>query len=191
MMFQFFWTRSASIWISILYMALGLPLLLFPGISGTLFVWALSAGAAVYAASHLFRYLQSRKAGEGSGGDLFLTVLPLAFSLFALFWPQAILSFLPLVLGALLLIDGVGKAPLFFSALHLRTSPLIPLALSSLIPLILGILLIVNPFHAARMTIMVFGAALIADGVSDLATALASRKLPTAPPPDSVPTDPT
>ena len=49
-MFQFFWTRSASIWISILYMALGLPLLLFPGISGTIFVWALSAGAAVYAA---------------------------------------------------------------------------------------------------------------------------------------------
>ena len=181
MMFQFFWTRSASIWISILYMALGLPLLLFPGISGTIFVWALSAGAAVYAASHLFRYLQSRKAGEGSGGDLFLTVLPLAFSLFALFWPQAILSFLPLVLGALLLVDGVGKIPLVIAAVQVKSTVLIPLLLSSLIPVILGILLVVNPFHAAQLVIMIFGAALLADGISDLITALMSRKAPSTP----------
>lgn len=46
MMFQFFWSRTASVWIAILYMALGLPLLLFPAISGSVFVWSLAAGAA-------------------------------------------------------------------------------------------------------------------------------------------------
>ena len=30
MMFQFFWSRTASVWIAILYMALGLPLLPLP-----------------------------------------------------------------------------------------------------------------------------------------------------------------
>ena len=176
MTLQFFWSRTASVWIALLYMFLGLPLLLFPSISGSVFVWALAAGAAAYAISHLWRYIQGRKTGQGSGGDLFLAVLPLAFSIFALSWPQAILSFLPLVLGALLLVDGVGKLPLVLAAFHTKPPILIPLILSSLIPTVLGILLVVNPFPAARLVIMIFGATLVADGVSDLVTALMARK---------------
>ncbi len=38
MMFQFFWSRTASVWIAVLYIALGLPLLLFPAASGSVFV---------------------------------------------------------------------------------------------------------------------------------------------------------
>ena len=178
MTLQFFWSRTASVWIALLYMLLGLPLLLFPGVSGSVFVWALAAGAAAYAVSHLWRYLQGRKTGQASGGDLFLTILPMAFAIFSISWPQAILSFLPLVLGALLLVDGVGKAPLVIDAIQSKPPILIPLLLSSLIPTILGILLVVNPFHAARLVIMIFGAALVADGVSDLITALISRKTP-------------
>ena len=47
--------------------------------------------------------------------------------------------------------------------------------------LALGILLVVNPFHAAQLVIMIFGAALVADGISDLITALMSRKAPSTP----------
>ena len=72
-----------------------------------------------------------------SGGDLFLAVLPLAFAIFSISWPQAILSFLPLVLGALLLVDGVGKAPLAIAAIQSKPPILIPLVLSSLIPICL------------------------------------------------------
>lgn len=175
-MLQFFWTRTASVWIAVLYIVLGLPLLLFPGASGVIFVWALSAGAAVYAVSHLWRYLQSRKRGNPPGGDLFLTILPLAFAIFSLIWPQAILSFLPLVLGALLLVDGAGKVPLVVEAIRVRLPILVPLLLSSVIPIALGILLVLNPFPIARLVIMVFGAALVADGISDLVTALMAQK---------------
>lgn len=176
MTLQFFWSRTASVWIALLYIVLGLPLLLFPGISGSVFVWSLSAGAAVYAVSHLWRYLHGRKMDQASGTDLFLTILPLAFSLFSIIWPEAILSFLPLVLGALLLIDGVGKLPLVISGIRDEIPASLPLLLSSLIPIALGILLLVNPFHAAQLVIMVFGAALISDGISDLVTALMNRK---------------
>lgn len=172
MMFQFFWSRTASVWIAVLYIALGLPLLLFPAVSGSVFVWSLATGAAVYAISHLWRYIQGHKTNSSSSGDLFLFVLPMAFSIFSLFWPGVILSFLPLVLGALLLVDGVGKVPLVISVIKAKESPLVPLLLSSLIPLVLGIVLIINPFQTAQLVIMIFGAALVADGVSDLFTAL-------------------
>ena len=57
MMLQFFWTRSASIWIALLYMLLGIPMLFFPSLTGSLFVWALAGGMAAYGithSSHLF-----------------------------------------------------------------------------------------------------------------------------------------
>ena len=50
-MFQFFWTRSASLWVAALYVLMGVLLFLFPIASSTLFVQALAAGAAVYGAS--------------------------------------------------------------------------------------------------------------------------------------------
>ena len=182
MMLQFFWSRTASVWIAALYALLGLPLLLFPDVSGSLFVWALAAGSAVYGASHLWRYVQGRKAGQASGGDLFLTVLPLAFSVFSLFWPQAILAFLPLVLGALLLMDGIGKLPLAITGLREQFPGMVPLALSAIVPIVLGALIVIAPFAAVRIAVMVFGAALVADGISDLATVILEKRAASAAP---------
>lgn len=175
MMYQFFWSRAASIWIAALYVLLGLALLLFPTLSGSVLVWSLAAGAGVYAVSHLFRYLKGRKQQQSSGGDLLLTILPLAFSVFALFWPEAVLSFLPLVLGSLLL-DGVGKLPLAVAALRKKSSVRLPVTLSSLLPMAVGAVILVNPFQTAQVVIAVFGLALIADGVSDLWTAITAKK---------------
>src|SRR5699024_3904568 len=109
-------------------------------------------------------------------GDLFLTILPAAFSAFSLIWPQAVLSVLPLVLGSLLLADGVGKLPLAIAGLRDQVPGMIPLMLSSLLPIVLGAVIVVNPFITVRIVVMVFGASLIADGVSDLAAVLLEKR---------------
>lgn len=172
-MFEFFWVRAASMWIAAAYVLMGVLLLLFPGVSSTVFVWALAAGAAVYGASHLWRYVQARRAGQANGGDLFLSILP---AVFALLRPQAILSVLPLVLGALLLVDGVGKLPLAIAAVRERFPSMIPLLLASLLPIVLGALIVANPFSTMRIVVMVFGLSLVADGVSDFATVLSEKR---------------
>lgn len=169
-MFGFFWARSASVWIAGFYVLAGLLLALFPVTVSTVFVWALAGGAGLYGAAHLWRYLQSRRQGHASTGDLFLTVLPAAFALFALMQPQAVLSVLPLVLGSLLLIDGVGKVPLCLQALQKSAPGLWPLALSCLLPLVLGALILFNPFGTVQLVVRVFGISLVADGASDFAT---------------------
>ena len=174
-MFRFFWVRTASVGIAILYILLGAGLLAFPDASGTLFVWSLAAGAAIYALCHLARYWQAKRAGHPMPGDLFLTVLPLAFSFFALIWPTVVGSFLPRVRGALLLIGGVGKLPLGFASFRQQMPNRLPLTLACVLPLASGLLILINPFHTARLVVMVFGAALILDGVSDLITCLAEK----------------
>ena len=170
-MFQFFWARSTSKWTAILYILLGLLLAIFPGISGTIFVWVLAAATGIFGLGHLIRYLQARKTGMASGGGLFLGILALLFALFCALRPHAILSFLPLVLGILCLLDGIGKIPVAVAFVQDRSGSLIPALISTILPILLGILLIANPFGAARMVIMIFGIGLILDGISDFVTA--------------------
>lgn len=174
-MVMYFWERSASVWIALLYMVMGGLLLAFPAATSTVFVWALAGGAACYGVSHLLRYLQTRKKGTASPADLFLTVLPVAFAVFALVWPQTLLSFLPLVLGSLLLLDGVGKLPLAIMAMRAHTPDATALLLSSLIPLVLGAVIVVDPFQTVQLVVRIFGVGLIADGVADFAAVLTSR----------------
>lgn len=174
-MFKFFWSRNASQGMAMVYIALGLPLLLFPAAVGTVFVWVLAGGCLVFAVPHLLRYLQARKAGQSHGGELFLCVLPLLFALFALLRPHVILSFLPFVLGALLLLDGVGKLPLMLEAIQAHAPGLAYCVVSTLIPLAAGLVLLLNPFQAAQMVIRFFGLGLILDGVGDLITARSLR----------------
>lgn len=174
-MFQFFWSRNASQGMAVLYMVLGLPLLLFPAAVGTIFVWVLAIGCLVFAGPHFVRYLQSRKAGQSHGAELFLSVLPLLFALFALLRPHVILSFLPFVLGALLLLDGVGKLPLMLKAIQSHAPGLVYCVVSTLIPLVTGLVLLFNPFQAAQMVIQFFGLGLILDEVGDLITARSLR----------------
>lgn len=176
-MVQFFWSRSASVWIAVLYIVLGVLLFLFPGVSGTVFVWALAAGAGIYGLSHLWRYIQSRKGDLPSPGDLFLGVLSLAFALFALLWPVVILSFLPFALGGLLLLDGIGKFPLALQVLRARSPMTAPVCISTLVPLAIGVFLILHSFSAAKITIMMFGAALILDGISDFSSAMMAKRM--------------
>ncbi|OUN23498.1 DUF308 domain-containing protein [Pseudoflavonifractor sp. An85] len=174
-MFNFFWSRNASVGMAVVYIVLGLPLLLFPAAVGTVFVWALAIGCLVYAVPHFVRYLQGRKVGQAFGGDLFLSVLPLLFALFALLRPHVILSFLPFVLGALLLLDGVGKLPVMLDAIQTHAPGMAYGVASTLVPLILGIVLLINPFQAAQMVIQFFGLGLILDGVADFIAARSIR----------------
>ena len=135
-----------------------------------------SPGSAVYAVSHLVRYIQGRKEGLASGGDLFLTVVPLLFTVASLIWPQTLLAFLPLVLGALLLVDALGKVPLTIGAIELDSPAMIPLAMSCFFPALLGILLMVNPFSAVHIVIRLFGIVLMITGVIELITAVVSHR---------------
>lgn len=49
--------RTTSLWASVLYMALGLVLTFWPGMSGTVFCWGIAAALILYAA-HSFWYFK-------------------------------------------------------------------------------------------------------------------------------------
>ena len=96
-MFEFFWRRNASVWLAVLYIVLGLPLVIYPDLSGRIFCWCLAGGSVVYASSHLWRYVEGRQEGYPAVSDLALAIRlmwttaatgTLAFTLLLLFTPH-------------------------------------------------------------------------------------------------------
>lgn len=173
---NFFKTRSPGIWIALLYIILGLPLILFPEISGKIFCWSLSAGAAVYAVSHIWRWRKYRDTEYKNSGDLIVGILFIAVSLFCFIKTTLILSFLPLVLGIILLLDGIFKIPSAVNSYQSKSRAFVSYLAASVIPIALGLLLLLNPFKVTIIVIRVFGISLIAGGISDIVTVIVSSK---------------
>ena len=109
-------------------------------------------------------------------GTLVIGVLCLAFGIFCFSRPYVVLSFLPIALGIMLLVDGIGKMPLAVDALSVYSPYRFWVLISAVLPLILGIVLLVNPFRAAKAAIMFFGISILADGLFELITYIQQRR---------------
>ena len=83
---------------------------------------------------------------------------------------------LPIALGIMLLVDGIGKMPLAVDALSVYSPYRFWVLISAVLPLILGIVLLVNPFRAAKAAIMFFGISILADGLFELITYIQQRR---------------
>lgn len=179
-MIGFFWGRGASIWVSVLYIGLGAVLALFPEMSSKLFCWSLGALALVFAAGRFWRAWKLRDPIYGDrfllGGSVAAGVVAAVFGGVCLLAPKTILSALPFVLGAVLILDGVGKLPGTIEVIRSRMPGRWGYALGVAVPLALGVVLFVNPFSAVKGLVWFFGVSLIVDGACDLAGILWSRR---------------
>lgn len=157
------------------YVVLGALLIWKPDGSARIIGWGVGAAALVYGLVHLFNFWRSRKQDNASKSELFLGIAFIALGLFCLITPQTVLSFLPFLLGLVLIVDAIGK---FQRAWELRKLDIrlwwIVLILAICL-LGLGITLLFNPFGAVRMTMIFFGACLLGDGIWDILSLLAIR----------------
>ena len=140
------------------YILLGLFLVLKPDTS----VRAICYGCGVIAAAYgLLHVLQCRK-GKAKG-ELILGVIFIALGVFCLITPQTVVSFLPFLLGVVLMLDGISKIQRALDAIGWGKLLTIGILL-----MIVGVALLFNPFGAVKMTMVFFGACLLIDGALDL-----------------------
>lgn len=145
------------------YVLLGIILVWNPGMSVKIICGGCGIGAVAYGLLHM---LQSRRGMRK--GELVLGVVFAALGAFCLITPETVVSFLPFLLGIVLILDGIGKIQ---RALDLRVLDLlgwVRLLIFGILLLGLGILLLFNPFGAVKMSMIFFGACLIGDGALDL-----------------------
>lgn len=171
LMREFFHNMKLSFLLAaVLYIILGLILLIWPGVSATVFCYAFGGILLIYGVVTIVSFFL-RDSRQGSFVfELFLGIVAAALGLLFLLRPVIVASVLPVILGLFIVVDGLvnlKRALELRRMLYLRWT--VPLALSAG-SAVLGLVIVFQPFLAAEALVMLIGAVLIYEGLSDLWT---------------------
>ncbi len=153
---------------AILYIVLGMVLMIWPDMSSGVICWILGAGGVLCGLYYFFGVWQSYRQGMPFQANLVLGVIFLALGIFCISSPKIVLSILPFLLGAVLLINGATKVPRCIEMKKFNFMYWWLELIFAVVTTVLGVVLIFNPFSLVRISIIFFGASVLVSGISDL-----------------------
>lgn len=159
----------------VLYVALGILMVVAPEVVMQVIVYILAVYAIIMGVINIAAHLRSRGEDASSFG-LITGVLLVVLGIVMFIFTQAILSILPIFLGALLILAGVSRLVEAIGGGSSLGGPRILLIILALLIIIGGLLVIFNPFSTAVLLFRVFGILVIVQGVGELISFFTFRK---------------
>lgn len=162
-----------------LSIALGLVLLLFPGITAKAVCYLLGGLSILFGVSRILRHFQhDSDYAVFFQGDLTLGLFCVVIGLFMILRAEAVISLIPIFFGIVLLASGITGIQRAVDSKRNGCCYSWALVLMPLLTLAAGVVLLVNPFASLQVAIIVIGATLIYEGVTDmLSILLISKKI--------------
>lgn len=152
---------------SIFYILLGLCLAFMPvqtvNIICKVVFGLVLIGAGLY---HIYIYIREKE--DSTILDLFSGVIVLVLGGFLFFNPQIVVKLLPLLLGALVLVDSIWTFRGSFRLKKRGRREWKAFLISSFVCIGFGIAMMVNPFPKVRQTVMFAGWVFLCNGVADI-----------------------
>lgn len=162
--------KAGMIFSGIFSLALGLVLILIPGIIETALRFILGGGLCLFGLLEI-AFVFVRPNGLLSVGRMVPGILCLAVGLVFLFQFETFFSLLWMLMGIAVLIDSVYKLQYAFELKAGNVSIWWVNLLTSLCALIFAVVLIINPYSAARPMAILAGILLAVNGLFDLISA--------------------
>ena len=167
------YVKSGMMLMSIAYIVLGLMLLIMPETSLLWICYAFGVVVLITGIVCLIQYARIRGTGFTAPFMLVGGVITAGLGLFTLAKPQVVASFLPVVFGIFIVVDGCSRIG---SAIDLAKRKgekwWMLLLLLSLVSVALGVVLVLHPFDAAIGVTMLCGILLIVEGALNLGCVL-------------------
>ena len=162
--------KNTLIATSIIYIISGIFMLLFPEIVSDSICYLVSLLFIFFAVAGIVMYFRSEIKTPYTSTILIISIVLGSFGIYIMMNPRTFVSIIPLVIGIFMIADSISKLS---AALDLRKGGYTKwwhIALISLLILACGLVLVLNPFEMITMTIMVIGAMLIVDSITNIYT---------------------
>ena len=166
------YVKSGTMLLSIAYIVIGLLLLVMPQTSLLWICYAFGAVVLITGIVCLIQYARIRGTGFTAPFMLVGGVITAGLGIFTLAKPQVVASFLPVVFGIFILVDGVSRVGTAIDLAKRKGQKWWVLLLLSVVSVGLGVLLVLHPFDAAVSVVMVCGILLIVEGALNLGCVL-------------------
>lgn len=157
--------KTNTILRGIIYIVSGIIIILNPAFVLQSIAYLLTAYLLLIAATYFWTGWKSKQSETAFRFSFFIGGVYTILGLAILFFGKSIISFLPIVLGVIIVISGATQLISSFDTIkHLKNIG-IGLILYSLILIVLGVVLVINPFSSVLILFRIFGILLIAMGV--------------------------
>ena len=163
---------KAGVLPSLAFLVLGVLLLVMPQTSLLWICYAFGAVVLVTGIVCLIQYARVRGSGFAAPFLLVGGVITAALGRLTLAQPPTVASFLPVVFGLFILVEGCSRIGAALDLARRKADKWWVLLLLSLLSIALGLLLLFDPFEAAVSAVMLCGVLLIVEGALSLACAL-------------------
>lgn len=170
--------KTGFIAVSAALIALGLWLFVCPGVSSATICVVLGAVSVLYGIIKLLGYFSNDLYRLAFQFDLAVGILSIILGLLLILRPDAVLSFLPTVVGVFILVDSILRFQTSIDAKHFGMDKWWGILLISCVGAVLGTLLLFRPFESAMAMIRLIGLTLMIDGVENLVTCAYTVKVP-------------
>lgn len=168
---QFFQDIKNSFLLSaVISIILGIVLIVYPVKTSLLICYIAGIFLIFAGVVALFRYLTSRGEPFFFRYDLFVALVLLLFGLFVIFESDLVIAFIPVVIGLILLVNGLISIQKAFNLKRAGLEKWWLEFLLALLTTVLGIIICTNPFDAVATTNIFIGICLVYSGISDLLT---------------------
>ncbi|MCF0136183.1 MAG: DUF308 domain-containing protein [Lachnospiraceae bacterium] len=158
---------NGSILTSVVCAVLGTVLLFFPGVTMITIVRFSAMGVMVLGILQLLLYFV-RKTVLGMNNHMVTGLSLLILGGVLLARPQLITNIIPVILGIVLLIDGLVKVQRSIDLMRIKSDKWLITMLLAAISLAIGALVLTDPFKSAKVLVIIIGIGLLFAGVTGI-----------------------
>lgn len=153
---------------ALLCIALGVVLVIWPGMSVQVACMAIGAVLILNGISRLVNFIFGKDDSLFSQMNLIMGIIITVIGVWILLQPDKIIAMIPILVGIIIIIHGINNLQQAVNLCKSQYDKWWVALLLGLLTIGFGILLICNPFQAIDTLVMFIGIFLIYDGVSDI-----------------------
>ena len=164
--------------LAVIFIALGIVLILWPGATMKTICYLLAAMRLAIGVVSLINYLRKDISGIIYRYDLVVGLCAILGGILVIVKVDKLTDLIPAVLGFLVTMSGIMKMQNSVDMLRLGHGTWHVAFAMAIVNIVAGIVLLMNPFEAAQILIMCLGIALVYSGITDLYVTISiSRRL--------------
>lgn len=153
---------------SVICIILGAVLIFFPQAVNEMIAYVIAAAMFVVSVIEFYNYFRKNVKNDFYRNDLVFAVVALVAGIILLAKRDAIISLIPIVLGALIIISGVKKLQNAIDMTRLKMGGWQSVLVLAAINIIFGIIMIICALETAKVITVLIGVGLVYSGISDL-----------------------
>lgn len=159
------------------YIVLGVIMLIAPTFVSNSICYLIGALCLIIGGLAIYTYIASEVYGSLGAALLIVAIVSIGAGIFIVINPETFATFIPIVMGVILVIDAFGKMQSAMTIKKYGYENWWQVMVAAGLVFVFGIILLFNPFTTLTILIRILGIFLIVDGIANLLTVLSYSKI--------------